>query len=81
MHSWYTILIDKNLQGFKEHEIKAFFEYLEYSGTKVLPIGIWGPLPDRTDAVDLVGSQHMWRQSAAFVIAETNLVRASSHLQ
>lgn len=58
-----------------QHEIKAFFEYLIETSTKVLTIGIYGAFPDRTDAVSMDGSgllENFAYQSAAFVIAETN---------
>ena len=42
-----------NYANFREHEIKAFWEWLESSGAKVLPLGIKGPLPGKTFAVDL----------------------------
>ena len=51
-----------NYAKFREHEIKAFWEWLQASGAKVLPIGIAGPLPGRTDAVDLDirTGEHPW---------------------
>ena len=51
-----------NYAKFREHEIKAFWEWLQASGAKVLPIGIAGPLPGRTEAVDLdiKTGEHPW---------------------
>ena len=52
--------------------MKAFWEYLTETGTKVAPLGIFGPLPDSTEAVRLdwdSKAPHI-SQSAAFVIAQ-----------
>lgn len=51
-----------NYAKFREHEIKAFWEYLQATGTKVVPYGIAGPLPGSTMAVDLdiKTGEHPW---------------------
>ena len=62
----------RSLQTYKEHEIKAFWEYLTETGTKVAPLGMFGPLPDSNEAVRLEwdGKAAHISQSAAFVIVQ-----------
>lgn len=64
-----------NYQYFKDHELKAMWEWVTATGTKLLPIGMLGPLPNKQHAVELDwagtsdGAADWHRQSAAFVIA------------
>ena len=58
-----------------QHEIKAMWEWLSSTGTRLLPIGMLGPLPGKSTAVELdwsiqaEGAAEWYHQSAAFVIA------------
>ena len=56
------MLVQVNYAKFRDHEIKAFWEYLQATGTKVVPYGIAGPLPGKDMAVDLdIGTgEHPW---------------------
>lgn len=63
------------LQYFRDHELKAMWEWLTATGTSLLPIGIKGPLPGKNVAVELdwstgEGAAEWHHQSAAFVIAQ-----------
>ena len=59
-----------NYQYFKDHEIKALWEWLQSSGSKLLPIGVYGPLPGKAYAVELdtdslAGDAAHWKQQSA----------------
>ena len=65
------ILFDElvNYKLYREHEIKAFFEWLQVSGAKVAPIGMQGPIQGRLEAMDLdMAVNSHWSQAAAFVV-------------
>lgn len=75
-----------NYQYFKDHEIKALWEWVSASGVKLLPIGIKGPLPGKGHAVEVdlnemaSSSWDPWdQQSAAFVVAHVPQVRHKSN--
>ena len=60
-----------NYKAYREHEAKAFFEWLQVSGAKVATIGMLGPLPGQSHGMDLdlTVLEHPWEhQSAAFVV-------------
>ncbi len=63
-----------------EHEIKAMWEWLQVSGVKLIPLGIFGPLPGKDVSVlldwrdDPEKASSYISQSAAFVVAEINSV-------
>ena len=61
--------------AYKEHEVKALWEFLQESGRKLDVIGVMGPLDPSlsNEAVDLIGkkmhNQGSWSyQSVAFVV-------------
>ena len=63
-------LLQINYQYFKDHEIKALWEWLQSSGSKLLPIGVYGPLPGKAYAVELdtdslAGDAAHWKQQSA----------------
>ena len=59
---------------YKEHEVKALWEFLESTGRKVEVVGVMGPISPQKprEAVDLgvtVHSQTSWEyQSVAFIV-------------
>ena len=68
-----TVCVERwYLQNYKEHEVKAFWDFLQETDSKVVPLGIYGPLKESKEAIDLEWSgepaPHA-SQSAAFVIA------------
>ena len=50
-----VIILDElqNYQHYRQHEIKALWEYLVKSGTHLLPIGMYGPLTGKEYAMEL----------------------------
>lgn len=71
-----------NYQYYKNHELKAFWEFTVASGAQLLPIGMLGPLPGTDMAMQLDwskgGAANHFHQSAAFVIAQINPPRISA---
>ena len=55
---------------YREHEVKALWEWLKYSGRRLQVVGIMGPLPGKQEAVDLEpqGDLGWLRQSVAFIV-------------
>ena len=67
------ILFDEivNYKLYREHEVKAFWEWLQVSGAKVATIGVKGPIEGRTYGmdIDIAVKEHHWSvQSAAFLV-------------
>ena len=63
-------MLQINYQYFKDHEMKALWEWLQSSGSKLLPIGVKGPLPGKAYAVELdtgslAGDAADWKQQSA----------------
>ena len=60
-----------NYKLYREHEVKAFWEWLLVCGAKVAPIGVEGPIANTQIAMELDVSvkEHHWAvQSAAFLV-------------
>ena len=58
-----------NYPDYRQHEIKALWEWLGRSRRTLEVIGIFGPLSDRVDAVELYPLADLGgvKQSAAFI--------------
>lgn len=55
--------VQVNYAAFKEHEVKAFWEWLQASGKKVLAYAIKGAVPGKDTAVDhtmTIGQYHWY---------------------
>jgi hypothetical protein len=64
-----------NYNNYREHEVKALWEWLQESGAKLATLGVLGPLADNSYSMDLdvnePNGEHPWfQQSVAFVVAE-----------
>lgn len=66
------------MQYFRNHEIKAMWEWVQASGVKLYPLGIFGPIGGTNHSVELdwsndeVGLSHQQAQAAAFVVVDIN---------
>ncbi|KAK9790314.1 hypothetical protein WJX73_002614 [Symbiochloris irregularis] len=68
-----VILFDElvNYKLYKEHEVKAFFEWLRVSKAKVAAIGVKGPIEKTDFAMEIdidVREHHQHNQGVAFVV-------------
>lgn len=60
-----------NYKLYREHEVKAFWEWLQVSGAKVATIGVKGPIDGYGFGMELevsVKEHPWWAQSAAFLV-------------
>ena len=59
-----------NYPDYRQHEMRALWEWLGLSGRTLEVIGIFGPLAERVDAVELYPKADLggFKQSAAFIV-------------